>query len=92
MVPINLGTGRGYTVLEVVRTFEKVTGCKVPIKVTDRREGDVAASYADPALARRLLTWKAEKTLTDMCRDAWRWQERNPKGYEAGAENAGSVL
>ena len=89
MMPVNLGTGRGHTVLEVVRAFEKISGRKIPINITDRREGDVAASYADPALAHRLLSWKAERTLTDMCRDAWRWQERNPQGYTSDAGTAG---
>lgn len=78
---INLGTGIGYSVLEVLRTFQEVNGIKVPHQMSDRRPGDVPECYADPAKAQKLLGWKAEKTLADMCRDAWRWQKNNPKGY-----------
>ncbi|MDE2607603.1 MAG: UDP-glucose 4-epimerase GalE [Burkholderiales bacterium] len=78
---VNLGTGRGYSVLEVVRAFEQASGRPVPYKLVDRRPGDVAACYADPALARTLLGWQARLDLDAMCRDAWRWQSANPKGY-----------
>ncbi|PAQ13799.1 UDP-glucose 4-epimerase GalE [Bacillaceae bacterium SAOS 7] len=71
----NLGTGKGYSVLDVVKVFEKVTGAKVPYRIADRRSGDIASCYADPSKAERELHWKAEKTLSDMCRDAWRWQQ-----------------
>lgn len=77
----NLGTGKGYSVLEVVRTFEEVTGQRVPYKIVARRPGDVAVTYADPAKAERELGWKAEKDLSAMCRDTWRWQAANPNGY-----------
>jgi UDP-glucose 4-epimerase len=78
---VNLGTGRGYSVLEVVRAFEQASGRKVPYQVVARRDGDVAQCYADPSLARRLLGWKAKHTLEEMCADAWRWQSGNPRGY-----------
>ena len=74
---INLGTGRGSSVLELVRTFERVNGVKVPFVMKDRRPGDVTSCFADPSLASRRLGWKTRRTLEDMCRDAWRWQ-RSP--------------
>ncbi|MBO8159073.1 UDP-glucose 4-epimerase GalE [Thermosyntropha sp.] len=77
----NLGTGRGYSVLEVVRAFEKVSGVKIPYVITDRRPGDIARCYADPTKAFKELGWKAERDLEDMCRDAWNWQRKNPEGY-----------
>jgi len=77
----NLGTGTGYSVLDMVNAFEKATGQAVPYKIVDRRPGDIAASFADPSRAEKELNWKAEKTLEDMCRDAWRWQSQNPNGY-----------
>jgi len=77
----NLGTGTGYSVLDMVNAFEKATGQAVPYKIVDRRPGDIAASFADPSKAEKELNWKAEKTLEDMCRDAWRWQSQNPNGY-----------
>jgi UDP-glucose 4-epimerase len=80
-VPINLGTGRGYSVLEVVRAFEQASGRKVPFRIVDRRPGDVAACYADPALANELLGWTAGKDLATMCADSWRWQAGNPSGF-----------
>ncbi|MBR1683523.1 MAG: UDP-glucose 4-epimerase GalE [Clostridia bacterium] len=79
---INLGTGVGYSVLDIVHAFERVNGIKVPYQIAPRRPGDVAACYSDPKKAAELLGWKAEKNLEDMCRDAWRWQKNNPKGYE----------
>lgn len=78
---INLGTGNGYSVLEILRTFQEVNGIQVPHKLVGRRPGDVPECYADPQKALKLLGWKAEKSLEDMCRDAWRWQKNNPKGY-----------
>jgi UDP-glucose 4-epimerase len=78
---VNLGTGRGYSVLEVVRAFEKASGREVPFRVAPRRPGDVAQCYADPALAREVLGWEAARSLGEMCADAWRWQSRNPNGY-----------
>jgi len=78
---VNLGTGRGYSVLEVVKAFERASRRKVPVQFVARRPGDVAASYADPALAARELGWKAKLRIDAMCRDVWRWQSQNPDGY-----------
>lgn len=78
---VNLGTGHGYSVLEVVRAFERAAGRAVPYRVVARRAGDVAECWADPALAQRLLGWRAERGLEEMCEDAWRWQSLNPRGY-----------
>jgi len=77
----NLGTGTGFSVLDVVHAFERVTGIPIPCVVTGRRPGDLPATYANPSKAWKALNWKAEKTLDDMCRDSWRWQSMNPKGY-----------
>ena len=86
---VNLGTGRGISVLEAVRAFERASGRVIPIERVARRAGDVAESYADPSLAERTLGWKAVHGLDDMCRDAWRWQSMNPHGYrEDGAQSA----
>ncbi|RUM55602.1 MAG: UDP-glucose 4-epimerase GalE [Nautilia sp.] len=79
---VNLGTGKGYSVLDVVKAFEKVSGKKIAYKIVNRRPGDVAKVYADPTLANEILGWKAEKTLEDMCRDSWNWQKNNPNGYK----------
>ena len=76
----NLGTGRGYSVLEVVRAFEEANGVKVPYVIKPRRAGDVAVSYSDPAKAERELGFKAKFDIVDMCRDAWNWQRKNPDG------------
>jgi UDP-glucose 4-epimerase len=81
----NLGTGRGYSVLEMVHAFEKVSGRKVPYRIAGRRPGDIAACYADPSLANRELGWKAERTIEEMCADTWRWQVRNPDGFKKAA-------
>jgi UDP-glucose 4-epimerase len=78
---VNLGTGRGNSVLEVVRAFERASGRPVPYKLVARRPGDVAQCYADPGLARELLGWQATRTLDQMCVDTWRWQSGNPDGY-----------
>lgn len=78
---INLGTGNGYSVLEVVKAFEVASGRAVPYRISPRRAGDVAACYADPSYAERFLGWKAQRGLADMCRDHWNWQEQNPEGY-----------
>lgn len=80
-ITVNLGTGRGYSVLEVVKAFERANGKSVPIEIVGRRPGDVAASFADASLAERELGWRARLGLEDMCRDAWRWQSMNPSGY-----------
>jgi len=85
---VNLGTGRGISVLEAVRAFERASGRPIPIERVARRAGDVAECYADPALAQKVLGWKAAHSLEDMCRDAWRWQSMNPQGYrEEGAQS-----
>jgi len=78
---VNLGTGRGYSVLEVVAAFERVSGRQIPLCYSPRRNGDVAECYASPALARDLLGWEAEFDLETMCADAWRWQSNCPDGY-----------
>jgi UDP-glucose 4-epimerase len=78
---INLGTGMGYSVLDMVKAFEQASGRPVPYKVQARRPGDIAACYANPALAQQLLGWQATRDLQTMCADAWRWQSNNPQGY-----------
>ena len=77
----NLGTGTGYSVLDMVNTFREVNQVALPYVIVDRRPGDIATCYADPAKSEQLLGWKAEKTLADMCRDSWNWQSKNPQGY-----------
>ena len=77
----NLGTGRGVSVLDMVRAFEAASGCKVPYRIVARRAGDVAQCWADPSRAARELGWRAEYDLPRMCADAWRWQQGNPEGY-----------
>jgi UDP-glucose 4-epimerase len=74
VMTVNLGTGQGYSVLDVVRAFEAASGRKVPYQIVDRRPGDIAACYADPSLAKALLGWQAQYGIDEMCRDAWRWQ------------------
>lgn len=81
---VNIGTGRGVSVLELVRTFEQVSGCRIPYDIVARRPGDAAQVYADPSLAQRLLGWSARHSVESMCRDAWHWQSLNPQGYERG--------
>lgn len=80
---INLGTGVGYSVLDMVKAFEQASGKPVPYQLQSRRTGDVAACYANPARAQQLLGWRATRDLETMCADAWRWQSRNPNGYGA---------
>lgn len=80
-VAYNLGTGVGYSVLDMVKALEKASGNKVPYKLVDRRPGDIACCYADPAYAEQELGWRAELGLEDMMADAWRWQSQNPDGY-----------
>jgi len=82
IVTYNLGTGRGYSVLEVIDAFEKAVGRKIPYRLVERRPGDIAASYADPSKARKELSWIAERDIDDICQDAWRWQSENPEGYD----------
>ena len=78
---VNLGTGQGYSVLDIVKAFQKASGREIPYQIVDRRPGDVACCYADPSAAERELGWKAERGLDDMCADSWRWQRDNPDGY-----------
>lgn len=78
---INLGTGVGYSVLDMVKAFSKACGKEIPYEIKPRREGDIAMCYADPAKALRVLGWKAERGLEEMCEDSWRWQSQNPNGY-----------
>ena len=77
----NLGTGHGYSVLDVVHAFEKVSGVTIPYVIDERRPGDIAVCYSDPGKAKRELGWKAEHDIFDMCRDSWNWQKKNPEGY-----------
>jgi UDP-glucose 4-epimerase len=81
VLTVNLGTGRGYSVLEMVEAFRKASGKEIPYRIVSRRPGDVASCYADPTLAARLLGWRAERGLDQMCRDVWHWQSMNPDGY-----------
>ncbi len=83
-LPLNLGAGRGISVLQLLRAFEAASGREIPYRIVDRRVGDVAEVYADPARAERLLGWRTELDVDAMCRDAWRWQSANPDGYVAG--------
>ena len=78
---INLGTGVGYSVLDMVKAFSKACGKEIPYEIKPRREGDIAMCYADPSKAAKVLGWKAERGLEQMCEDAWRWQSQNPEGY-----------
>ncbi len=80
-VAINLGTGRGTSVLEMVKAFEHASGKPIPYVLGPRRDGDIAECYADPSLAKRLLGWQAELSIERACADGWRWQQRNPNGY-----------
>ena len=77
----NLGTGKGYSVLDIVKAFEKACGKKIPYEIKDRRPGDIATCYADPAKAKNELGWEAVRGLDEMCEDSWRWQSGNPDGY-----------
>ena len=82
-ITANLGTGTGYSVLELVRAFERASGRPVPFDIVARRPGDIAACYADPALAKQLLGWQGQRGLDAMCADSWRWQSMNPNGFAA---------
>ena len=79
---VNLGAGKGYSVLDLVRAFERASGQKIPYQIVDRRSGDIAAFYADASLADELLDWRVEFDLDAMCRDSWHWQSNNPNGFE----------
>lgn len=78
----NLGTGRGYSVLEMVKAFSEASGKQIKYELAPRREGDIAECYADASLAKRDLNWTATRDIKAMCRDAWNWQKKNPKGFQ----------
>jgi len=82
LVTYNLGTGRGYSVLEMVKAFAGASGKEIPYRIVERRPGDIASCYADPSKAERELSWKATRDISAMCEDTWRWQIQNPNGYE----------
>jgi UDP-glucose 4-epimerase len=79
---INLGTGNGYSVLEMLEAFERASGKKVPYQIVERRSGDIATCFADPSYAKEILDWEAKKGIDEMCEDTWRWQSKNPNGYK----------
>ncbi len=79
---VNVGTGQGYSVLDMVQAFEKASGKKVPYEIVQRRPGDIATCYADPSYAKEVLGWEAKRGVEEMCEDAWRWQSNNPDGYK----------
>ncbi len=81
VMSINIGTGNGYSVLDMVKAFEKASGKKVAYKIAPRRAGDIASCYADPSYAKKILAWEATHSIKDMCEDTWRWQSNNPNGY-----------
>jgi len=81
VLTVNLGTGNGYSVLDMIKAFEKASGIAVSYNIVDRRSGDIASCYADPSYAKKKLGWKAEFDLDEMCEDTWRWQSMNPNGY-----------
>lgn len=81
VLTVNLGTGQGYSVLDMVKAFEKASGKKVPYVFAPRRNGDIAKCYADPAYAKKVLGWEAKRGIEEMCEDTWRWQSQNPNGY-----------
>ena len=82
IVIYNLGTGNGYSVLDIVKNFEAATGIHIPYVIKARRPGDIATCYCDAGKAERELHWKAERDLKTMCADSWRWQKNNPNGYD----------
>jgi len=83
IITCNLGTGCGYSVVEMIKAMEKASGNEIPYEVVARRPGDIAECYAEPAYAEKVLGWKAERGIEEMCRDAWKWQSQNPDGYKA---------
>ncbi|KIZ35757.1 MULTISPECIES: UDP-glucose 4-epimerase GalE [Rhodopseudomonas] len=88
---VNLGTGRGTSVLELIDAFAQASGATIPVQVAPRRSGDVASNYASADLAERVLGWRARRNLADICRDAWNWQRRNPNGYAGPSEPVGGL-
>ncbi|MFC4524551.1 UDP-glucose 4-epimerase GalE [Cupriavidus pinatubonensis] len=89
---VNLGTGQGYSVLEVIDAYQRASGRPVPYEIVARRPGDIAVCYADPSLAARLLGWRARFGLATMCEDSWRWQARNPEGFRTMAADCGEAV
>ncbi len=85
LITVNLGAGHGYSVLELVHTFQEVTGKAIPYKIVERRAGDIAMYFADATLAKQKLAWQTQRDLADICRDTWRWQSQNPQGYSETA-------
>ena len=81
-IGVNLGSGQGHSVIDVVKAFEAASGCAVPYCIVERRSGDAAITVADPTLAAKLFGWQTKRTLADMCRDGWAWQSSNPNGYQ----------
>ncbi len=81
---VNLGTGIGYSVLDMVKAYEKASGVKIPYKIVERRAGDIATCYSNPSYAKEVLDWKAKYSLEDMCESSWKWQSNNPNGYKKG--------
>ena len=81
VLTVNLGTGNGYSVLDMVKAFEQASGKKIPYQIVPRRAGDIAECFADPSYAKKVLGWEAKKSIEEMCEDAWRWQSNNPNGY-----------
>jgi UDP-glucose 4-epimerase len=81
LLTVNLGTGKGYSVLQMVQAFSEASGCEIPYDIVSRRAGDIASCYADPTLAKSLLGWQAERDLLEMCKDSWRWQSLSPEGF-----------
>lgn len=79
---INLGTGNGYSVLQIVKAFEKASNKNIPYKIQSRRIGDITSCYANSNKAKKLLNWETMKNIDDMCIDTWNWQSKNPNGYE----------
>ena len=86
VMTINLGTGNGYSVLDMVRAFEDASGRNVPYKIVQRRDGDIATCFADPSYAKEILGWEAKRSIREMCEDGWRWQSNNPNGYNNGED------
>jgi len=82
VLTVNLGTGKGYSVLDMVKAFEEASGKKIPYKITPRRPGDIAKCYADPSYAKEVLDWEAQHSIDEMCQDSWRWQKSNLNGYQ----------
>lgn len=78
---VNIGTGVGYSVIDMIKAFEKVSGKKVPYKIVQRRLGDISTCYSDSSYAKEVLNWESKKTIDDMCADSWKWQNNNPNGY-----------